>query len=86
MPKYFFNVYHDRADIDSVGGELSDKHAEWREATITAGHMIQSMEGKLQPGTERRIEVTDEFANPPYVTSMRRNRAKPASLPQMPFA
>ena len=43
--------------------------------------MIQSMVGKLQPGTEGRIEVTDEFATLVYVTSMRRSRGKPAPLP-----
>jgi len=43
--------------------------------------MIQSMVGKLQPGTEWRIEVTDEFATLVYVTSMRRSRGKPAPLP-----
>jgi hypothetical protein len=42
--------------------------------------MIQSM-GELQPGTELRIEVTDEFATLVYVTSMRRSRGKPAPLP-----
>ena len=43
--------------------------------------MIQSMVGKLQPGTEARIEVTDEFATLVYVTSMRRSRGKRAPLP-----
>ena len=34
---------------------------------MTIGQMLQSMDGKLLPGTEWRLEVTDEFANPLYV-------------------
>jgi hypothetical protein len=68
MPKYFFNIYHDRIMIDDKGEELPDKRSAWKEATVTTGQMIQSMNGQLSPGgTEWRMEVTDEFANPLYV-------------------
>jgi uncharacterized protein DUF6894 len=67
MPKYFFNVYHDEALIDDEGEELPDKHAAWKEATVTTGQMIQNLGGRFAPGTEWRLEVTDEFANPLYV-------------------
>jgi hypothetical protein len=67
MPRYFFNVHHERASIDTVGKELPDKHAAWKEATVTAGETIHSIDGKLKPGKEWRLEVTDEFANPLYV-------------------
>src|SRR5476649_490335 len=43
MPRYFFHVYHDRAETDFQGEELPDKHAAWREATITAGQILQSL-------------------------------------------
>jgi hypothetical protein len=67
MPKYFFNVYHDEILIDDEGEELPDKHAAWKEATVTTGQMIQNLNGRLMPGTEWRLEITDEFANPLYV-------------------
>jgi hypothetical protein len=67
MPLYFFNIYHERSHFDSVGEELPDREAAWKEATATAGRMLQSLDGKLQPGRDWQMEVTDEFANPLYV-------------------
>ena len=52
MPRYFFHVHHDRAQRDTEGEELPDKHAAWREATITAGQILQGIDGKLNPGRE----------------------------------
>ena len=49
MPRYFFNVYHDRAEPDEEGEELPDMQAAWREATVTAGQIIQDLDGKLRP-------------------------------------
>ena len=49
MPRYFFNVYHERSDADEVGEELPDQQAAWKEATITAGHLLQSLGGRLNP-------------------------------------
>ena len=73
MPKYFFHVYHDRPEIDHEGEDLPDKHTAWKEATV-AGQILQSLDGKLQPGREWRMEVTDEFANALYVLqSMQRS-------------
>jgi hypothetical protein len=66
MPRYFFNVHHERASIDTVGSELPDKHAAWKEATVTAGETIHDTVD-FKPGREWRLEVTDEFANPLYV-------------------
>ena len=76
MPRYFFNVYHDRAELDSEGEELPDKHAAWHEATIMAGQTLQSLDGKLQADKEWRMEVTDEFANPLYAPPYPRREAK----------
>jgi hypothetical protein len=55
MPRYFFNVYHDKAELDREGEELPDMQAAWREATVTAGQIIQDLDGKLRPGKDRRI-------------------------------
>jgi hypothetical protein len=67
MPKYFFNIYNGRVLIDDEGEELPDRYSAWKEATVTTGQMLQSMDGNFLPGTEWRLEVTDEFANPLYV-------------------
>lgn len=67
MPKYFFNVYHDGQKPDLEGEELLDSNTAWHEATVTAGKLIQDMGGRLKPGQDWRLEVTDEFAQPLYV-------------------
>ena len=64
MPRYFFHVHHETLQIDHDGEELPDRHAAWKEATVTAGRIIQEIDGKLRPGQPWRLEVTDEFANP----------------------
>jgi hypothetical protein len=55
---------------------LPDKHAAWREATVMAGQTLQGLDGKLQPGREWRMEVTDEFANPLYVLHINAEKPK----------
>ena len=67
MPRYFFNVYYDRVELDEEGEELPDVRAAWREATVTAGQIIQDLDGKLRPGKNWRMEVTDESSKPLYV-------------------
>jgi hypothetical protein len=67
MPRYHFHVYHDRPELDDEGEELPDKNAAWKEATVMAGQTLQGLDGKLQPGREWRMEVTDEFENLLYV-------------------
>jgi hypothetical protein len=67
MPRYFFHVTHERHEPDRVGEELPDKHAAWHEATVTAGQILQGLDGKLTPNHEWRMEVTDEFQNTLYV-------------------
>jgi hypothetical protein len=75
MPRYFFHVYHDRVELDDEGEELADKHAAWREATVTAGQILQGIDGKLTPNREWRMEVVDEVENVLYV--LRINAEKP---------
>jgi hypothetical protein len=64
MPLYFFNVHHDVSQHDEEGEDLPDQHAAWKEATVMAGQMLQNIDGKLKPGHDWRMEVTDEFQNP----------------------
>jgi hypothetical protein len=37
--------------------------------------MLQGIDGKLKPGLDWRMEVTDEFANPLYVIRVRAERS-----------
>jgi hypothetical protein len=67
MPRYYFHIYHERHEIDHDGEELPDKYAAWQEATVTAGQILQGIDGKLKPEREWRMEVVDEFQNPLYV-------------------
>ena len=76
MPRYFFHITHERTEIDREGEELPDKHAAWKEATVTAGQMLQGIDGKLVPGRDWRMEVTDEFQNMLYVLHIRAEKAK----------
>ena len=67
MPKYFFNVRHERSNVDTEGEELQDKHAAWHEATLIAGELLRDIDGKLKPGQDLQLEVTDEFRNRLYM-------------------
>jgi hypothetical protein len=63
MQRYFFHVHHETDQPDLVGEVLADEHAAWKEATFSAGQMIQDIDGRLKPGHSWRMEVTDESAN-----------------------
>jgi hypothetical protein len=76
MPRYFFHVYHERAEPDAVGEELPDKYAAWHEATKTAGQILESIDGKLGPECEWRMEVTDEFQNPLFILRINAEKLK----------
>ncbi|TYL83895.1 hypothetical protein FXB40_45680 [Bradyrhizobium rifense] len=76
MPRYFFHITHDRTEIDREGAELPDKHAAWKEATVTAGQILQGIDGELVPGRDWRMEVTDEFQNTLYVLHIQAERLK----------
>jgi hypothetical protein len=55
---------------------LPDKYAAWREATVTAGQVLQSIDGKLKPDREWRMEVMDEFQNLLYVLHINAEKPK----------
>ncbi|MBR1091018.1 hypothetical protein JQ621_26455 [Bradyrhizobium manausense] len=75
MPRYYFHIKHEDTEIDQFGEELPDKHAAWNEATVTAGQILQSIDGKLAPGRDWRMEVMDELQNTLFVLHIR--AAKP---------
>jgi uncharacterized protein DUF6894 len=67
MPRYFFNIYHERNDFDDVGEDLPDRNVAWRLAIRTAGQLLQDIDGRLPPGKEWRMEVTDESRKAIYL-------------------
>jgi uncharacterized protein DUF6894 len=76
MPRYFFHITHQHKQIDHEGEELPDKHAAWKEATVTAGQILQGIDGKLAPGHDWRMDVTDEFQNTLYVLHIHAEKPK----------
>ncbi|WP_458157803.1 DUF6894 family protein [Bradyrhizobium sp. 18BD] len=76
MPRYFFHVTHERYEPDDRGREFPDKHAAWHEATVTAGQILQGLDGKLTPHRAWRMEVADEFQNTLYVLHIHAERPK----------
>ena len=65
-----FHVYHDTTELDHEGEELPDKHAAWKEAPVTAGQMLGSLDGRLRPGHDWRMVVTDEVQNTLFVLNI----------------
>lgn len=76
MPRYFFHITHERTEIDREGEELPDKHAAWKEATVMAGQILQDIDGKLAPGRDWRMEVTDEVENTLYILHIQAEKPK----------
>ena len=74
MPRYHFHIIHERREQDRDGRELPDKHAAWKEATVTAGQILQGIDGRLQPGREWRMEVADEFQNTLFILHINAER------------
>jgi hypothetical protein len=76
MPRYFFNIYHETSNIDSVGEELPDDQAAWREATIITGELVRELDGRFRPGQQWRLEVLDEIKELLYVIWLTGHQAK----------
>jgi hypothetical protein len=60
MPRYFFHVRGVEPSTDTEGEDLPDAEATWREATVFAADLLKNMQGRLEPGQEWHLEVTDE--------------------------
>ncbi|MET3972454.1 hypothetical protein ACVWXN_000172 [Bradyrhizobium sp. i1.4.4] len=60
MPRYFFKVLNLDPTTDVQSEDLPDDEAAWREATVYAGQLFKDIDGKLRPGKEWGVEVTDE--------------------------
>jgi len=67
MPRYFFNICYGSSNADVIGEELPDRQTAWHEATIVAGELFRDLDGQFQPGSEWRLEVTDEARKVLYI-------------------
>jgi hypothetical protein len=76
MPTYYFDVAGLSAAPDEVGEELPDDAAAWSEATQFAGALFKDVDGKLQPGKNWRLTVTDADRNEIYVIEIKTQKAK----------
>ena len=76
MPRYFFNMNGVRASHDDLGEDLPDDEAAWHEATLVAGEIFKDIDGKLRPGQEWSLEVTDEQQKSLYVIHVTSKKMK----------
>nr|WP_246510270.1 hypothetical protein [Bradyrhizobium glycinis] len=61
---------------DSLGEELPDDEAAWKEAIGYAGALFKDIDGKFRPGQEWSLEVTDEAGKPIYFISIGSRRMR----------
>ncbi|WP_128291273.1 DUF6894 family protein [Afifella aestuarii] len=67
MPRYFFNVYPDSAELDREGTEITDTHTAQAEAVRMAGEIMRDMGRQFWTGDEWRLEVIDAEGNRIFV-------------------
>jgi hypothetical protein len=64
----YAQVLHDNfPSLNEVGEELPNDEAAWREATTTAGEIFKNVDGKMRPGQEWELDVTDQNRNPLFL-------------------
>ena len=66
MARYFFSIHDEGSDPDMEGKELPNDEAAWHQAVPITGELFKHLAGKLRPGQEWSLEVTDERRNPLY--------------------
>lgn len=60
MPLYVFNVLNLDPSTPAPSEEFLDDEAAWKEATRFAADLFRDIDGKLRPGQEWALEVTDQ--------------------------
>lgn len=57
---YFFHVFTDGIQRhQSDGLQFPSRKDAWHEATMSAGEIIREMDGRMHPGLDWRMDVTD---------------------------
>lgn len=59
--RFFFRVFTDGVERHRSEGLLfADRQEAWHEASTSTGEILREMDGKMQPGLDWRMDVTDE--------------------------
>jgi hypothetical protein len=65
--RYFFEISQNGLRADRTDGlTFPDKVAAWEEASVSCCEIIREMKGKIEPGLDWRMEVTDESGQAIY--------------------
>jgi hypothetical protein len=65
--RFYFRVFTDGVERHSSDGLLfANKQEAWHEASTSTGEILREMDGKMQPGLDWRMDVTDEAGHPIY--------------------
>jgi len=64
--RYFSTSSHERSNLDTEGKNFVTS-MRLAQATIIAGELLRDIDGKLRPGQDLQLEVTDEFRNRLYM-------------------
>ncbi|MCF1503750.1 hypothetical protein L0F51_08250 [Afifella sp. H1R] len=67
MPRYFFNVYPDSAELDREGTEIADSYEAQAEAVRMAGEIMRDLGRRFWTGEEWRLDVIDAEGNRIFV-------------------
>jgi hypothetical protein len=76
MPRYYFDVDGLPPAMDAVEEDLRDDEHAWREATVFAGQMFKDVDGRLEPGQDWRLIVSDAGRNPVFVFEVKSQKVK----------
>jgi len=60
MPSYFFDVNGSGVPDSDEGQTLANDADAWHEATLVAGEIFKSVDGKFKPGQEWKLEVQND--------------------------
>jgi hypothetical protein len=63
VPRYFFNIYHDKQTRDFEGLNCRTHMLRGRKPRLLPAK-LSKLDGSLRPGHDWRMEMTDKFANP----------------------
>jgi hypothetical protein len=76
MPRYYFEVDGLLPDCGASGEDLQDDEHAWHEATQFAGQLFKDIDGKLRPGQEWRLVVSDADRNQLYAIHVKSEKSK----------
>jgi hypothetical protein len=84
MPRYFFHIRDGRENthVDTVGDELADDEAAWREAVASAGLTLRDLSRSLKVGSDWRLEVVDNQGSQLFVIRVQTSRGNRGPKPE----